>query len=210
MSVVLNDLVGRYPVLSVCWDSISEGTALIRESYANGGKLLIAGNGGSAADADHISGELLKGFGQKRPISGGLREQLGDDLADRLQGALPCIPLPVFNALLAAWNNDCDPAYNFAQLTLGLGKPGDVLLCISTSGNSRNIVLAAETGRKLGLRTIAMTGESGGKLLDMADICIRVPEKETFKVQELHLPIYHAMCLILEDAFFGGHADSLP
>ena len=158
---------------------------------------------GSAADADHISGELLKGFCSKRPLKPAARERLGEALAAELQDALPAIPLHSLGAINTAWLNDCNPYYGYAQLVWGLGREGDALLGISTSGNSKNVGFAMETARGKGLTTIGLSGADGGRLKTLADVCIRVPATETFKIQELHLPVYHAICLELEDIFFG-------
>lgn len=196
------ELLKRYPQLKVCKQDIEKAYNLLRATFNRGGKLLLCGNGGSAADADHISGELLKGFGHKRPLSQKWREKLGEELADNLQGALPAIPLPIFSALGSAYANDCNPEYVFAQLVWGLGTTSDVLLAISTSGNSKNVLRAVEVAKAKGIRTLALTGESGGKLRDLVDVCICAPETEVYKIQELHLPIYHALCFMLEDTFF--------
>ncbi len=163
----------------------------------------MCGNGGSAADCEHWSGEMLKGFEGDRPVDQGTRDILGDDLADRLQGSLPVIPLTGFVSLSSAYANDCHSAYIFAQLTLGLGRAGDVLVAISTSGNSENILYAARTARAMGLKIIGLTGESGGRLKEYCDICICVPADRTYQVQELHLPVYHTLSLMLENEFFS-------
>ena len=202
MNPHLARLIQRIPALEACAGDIQRGFEIMRDSLAAGGKLLICGNGGSGADAEHWAGELLKGFGQKRPIGGELREKLGPELAAQLQGALPVIPLTGFMGLSTAWQNDCDNDYIYAQLTLGLGRPGDVLIGLSTSGNSKNVALALETANKLGLHTIALTGEGGGKAAQLAQCGIRVPSRETYIIQEYHLPIYHALCLMLESEFF--------
>ena len=203
MNPRLEDLLTYYPRLESCGESIQKTFACLRDVYAAGGKLLICGNGGSAADADHISGELLKGFQSGRTLSPDLRERLGEGLADRLQGSLPAIPLTQFAALNTAYTNDVDAQYGYAQLTLGLGKPGDALLGISTSGNARNVLYAMRTARAAGLHTLGLSGESGGELREACDICIRVPSSETYRVQEYHLPIYHCLCLMIEDHFFA-------
>jgi len=171
-------------------------------SLAGGGKLLLCGNGGSGTDAEHWAGELLKGFASKRSIGGELLSQLGAELAAQLQGALPVIPLTGFLGLRTAWQNDCDPDYVYAQLVLAFGRPGDTLVGMSTSGNSKNVALALETASKLGLHTVALTGAGGGKAAELAQTSIRVPACETYLIQELHLPVYHTLCLMLEDAFF--------
>jgi D-sedoheptulose 7-phosphate isomerase len=172
-------------------------------SFRNEHKLLICGNGGSASDSGHIAGELLKNFCTKRKIDDGVRKIIGDDIADNLQGALPAISLPDMVAINTAYANDCNPHYCFAQLTYGLGKSEDTLLCISTSGNAKNVILAAIVAKTKGMNVIGLTGKTGGDLVQHCDVCIRAPESETFKVQELHLPIYHTLCLMLEQIFFG-------
>jgi D-sedoheptulose 7-phosphate isomerase len=150
-----------------------------------------------------MAAELLKGFLSSRPLGESDRALLDPPLADNLQGALPVIPLPAFGVFLTAFGNDCDPAYDYAQLIWGLGTRGDVLLAISTSGNSKNILNAVEAANAKGLRTIGLTGQSGGKLKDSAEVCIRAPSVRVDEVQECHLPIYHCLCLMLEDAFFA-------
>ncbi len=195
-------LLHNYPALQTCVDDIEAAFAVLRASYSDGGKLLLCGNGGSAADADHISGELLKGFQSRRPLPARERALLGDELADKLQGALPAIPLTAFSALGTAYTNDVDPQYIYAQLTLGLGRPGDVLLGISTSGNAVNVAHALRVARARGMHTLGLSGETGGAMLPLCDVCIRVPFRETYRIQEHHLPVYHVLCLLLEDHFF--------
>jgi D-sedoheptulose 7-phosphate isomerase len=202
MNSHLSNLLQRVPALAPCLDDIQNAYETMRASLAAGGKLLLCGNGGSGADAEHWAGELLKGFGSKRPIGGELLHRLGADLAGQLQGALPVIPLTGFLALRTAWQNDCHPDYVYAQLTLAFGRPGDTLVGISTSGNSRNVALALETAQKLGIKTVALTGQGGGKAAQLAQTCVRVPSCETYLIQEYHLPIYHTLCLMLEDEFF--------
>jgi D-sedoheptulose 7-phosphate isomerase len=198
----LETLIARYPQLTELKKEIESSFDILSYCYKNGGKLLLCGNGGSASDSDHIAGELLKGFRSRRKISGEQAECLGENLASKLQGSLPAIPLPALSAVNTAFINDCDPDYVYAQLTYGLGKEGDVLLAISTSGNSTNVVHAAEVAKAKGMKTISLTGRTGGKLKSLSDSCLNVPEDETFKIQELHLPIYHCLCLMLETAFF--------
>lgn len=198
----LDECIARYPQLKVCKEEIADSFKHLADMYSKGHKLLICGNGGSAADADHISGELLKGFGHPRTLQEEWAERLGEDLAMNLQGALPTIPLTVFNALGTAYNNDCNAKYTFAQLTWGLGVAGDTLLAISTSGNSDNVLLAVKVAKAKGMLTIGLTGKTGGKLKELVDICICAPATEVFKIQELHLPIYHTLCFMLEDKFF--------
>ena len=182
---------------------------LLEECYENHGKLLVAGNGGSAADAEHIVGELMKGFKMPRKLKINFAEklvaenqELGTVLAENLQGALPAIALDGHPALSTAYMNDCEPLLCFAQQVNGYGKVGDVFLGISTSGNSKNVLYAATTAHAKGLKVIGLTGAKESKLIDMSDVCIRVPQIETYMIQELHLPIYHCLCLMLEDKFF--------
>lgn len=203
-------LVNRYPVLNSVKDEIVEAYFLLVESYKNEGKLLIAGNGGSAADAEHIVGELMKGFKLPRKLNENFtdkliseNEELGTVLAESLQGALPAIALDGHPALSTAYMNDCEPLLCFAQQVNGYGKAGDVFLGISTSGNSKNILYAATTAHAKGMKVIGLTGAKDSKLTQMSDVCIKVPQTETYMIQELHLPVYHCLCLMLEDKFFG-------
>lgn len=205
----LDALVSRYPELNACKDSIAGAFSILEESYANHGKLLIAGNGGSAADAEHIVGELMKGFVKRRSLSEefvktlvATNAELGPVLGAALQGALPAIALDGHLALTTAYMNDCDPLLCFAQQVNGYAAAGDVFLGISTSGNSKNILYAATVAKAKGLKVIGLTGEKDSKLAAMSDVCIRAPQTETFKIQELHLPIYHCLCLMLEERFF--------
>lgn len=205
----IEELIERYPNLSVCEDSIRKATEILIDSYKKGGKLLVAGNGGSAADSDHITGELLKSFVKKRVPEKTLLDSIskidegtGSYLADKLQGSLPAIALTNNSALMTASLNDVDGNVMFAQQVMGLGNCGDVFFGISTSGNSKDIVYAAVVAKAKGLKAIALTGRDGGKIKDIADISIIVPEKETFKIQELHLPVYHALCLEIEEYFW--------
>lgn len=203
-------LVNRYPVLNSVKDEIVEAYFLLVESYKNEGKLLIAGNGGSAADAEHIVGELMKGFKLPRKLNENFtdkliseNEELGTVLAESLQGALPAIALDGHPALSTAYMNDCEPLLCFAQQVNGYGKARDVFLGISTSGNSKNILYAATTAHAKGMKVIGLTGAKDSKLTQMSDVCIKVPQTETYMIQELHLPVYHCLCLMLEDEFFG-------
>lgn len=204
-------LVERYPSLKQEKNDIIEAYLLLEECYENGGKLLVAGNGGSAADAEHIVGELMKGFKMSRKPENEFakkliaeNQELGEILAENLQGALPAIALDGHPALSTAYMNDCEPLLCFAQQVNGYGKAGDVFLGISTSGNSKNVLYAATTAHAKGLKVIGLTGEKNSKLEQMSDICIKVPQTETYMIQELHLPVYHCLCLMLEDKFFGG------
>lgn len=203
-------LIQRYPVLQDARESIAKAYSIMEQCYETGHKVLIAGNGGSAADAEHIVGELMKGFRMARRMDDTFREKLmsidperGGRLADSLQGALPAIALDGHFALSTAYLNDVDGLLCFAQQVYGYGQEGDVLVGISTSGNSKNIMYAATAAKALGMRVIGLTGAGGGLLADAADVTVRVPEKETFMIQELHLPVYHCLCLMLEEHFFG-------
>jgi D-sedoheptulose 7-phosphate isomerase len=199
----LKMLTDRLPELESCADDIAAAFALLRDCFRAGNKAMLCGNGGSAADCEHWSGEMLKGFEGDRPVSAAMRARLGDGLADKLQGALPVIPLPGFLSLSSAYANDCHSAYIFAQLTLALGSAGDVLVAISTSGNSENVLYAVETAQALDLKVLGLTGGSGGRLKDLCDVCITAPINKTYRIQELHLPIYHSLALMLEQEFFG-------
>lgn len=203
-------LVERYPSLESAKNDIVAAYLLLEESYKNGGKLLVAGNGGSAADAEHIVGELMKGFKLPRKPEADFAEklveenqELGSVLAENLQGALPAIALDGHPALSTAYMNDCEPLLCFAQQVNGYGKSGDVFLGISTSGNSKNVLYAATTAHAKGMKVIGLTGAKDSKLKDMSDVCIKAPQTETYMIQELHLPIYHCLCLMLEDKFFA-------
>ena len=207
---ILEDLIKRYPVLSSAKEDIAAAYEAMKECYDNGGKLLIAGNGGSCADADHIVGELMKEFKKRRPVNKELREQLvkadpaeGNALADKLGYSLMALSLSNQQTLNTAFSNDVDGDYIYAQQVLGYGRKGDVYLAISTSGNSRNVLHAVPVAKALGIRVVGLTGRTGGKLKGKADITICAPEDETYKVQELHLPIYHALCMMLEETYFN-------
>lgn len=203
MNPYLADLLARLPALAPLREDIERAFAVLREVFRADGRLLICGNGGSAADAEHIAGELLKGFARRRPLSGARAAALGD-LAPHLQGALPCIPLTGFLSLRTAWLNDCAPDYLYAQLVHALGRPGDALLGISTSGNAANVTHALRAARALGLRTLGLTGRNGGAMNEHCEVLLRAPADETYHVQELHTPLYHTLCRMLEDEFFPG------
>lgn len=205
-------LVQRYPVLQACAEDIEKAYRILEECYTHDGKLLIAGNGGSAADSEHIAGELMKRFKIPRPVPASFAQKLreadpvrGPELAKNLEQGLMTIPLVAHEALSTAYINDVDGLGVFAQQLYGFGRPGDVFLGISTSGNSRNVMSATVVARALGLKVIGLTGAKGGELASVADVAIRVPETETFMIQELHLPVYHCLCLMLEERFFGGN-----
>ena len=181
---------------------MAQAAQIIIESYRNGGKLLLCGNGGSAADCAHITGELVKGFLKKRPLDEVQKAAIGEPWADRLQKGFPAIDLTANSALISAVVNDIDGESAYAQQVLAYGKPGDVLIGISTSGNAENVFRAMKTAKALGITAIALTGEGGGRLRECCDLLLNVPETETYKIQELHLPLYHQLCIQIEEAFF--------
>ncbi|MBO5548286.1 MAG: SIS domain-containing protein [Prevotella sp.] len=206
----IQTLIDRYPKLIVCRETIQQAYDILKASYAQGRKLLVCGNGGSAADSEHIVGELMKEFKLKREVykdqadaMKSIDPELGAILAKHLQGALPAITLTGHSSLTTAFMNDSNPELIFAQQVNGYGKPNDVFLGISTSGNSRNVLFAAVAAKAKGLHVIGLTGQRDSRLKGLADICIQVPETETYKIQELHLPVYHCLCMMLEEHFFG-------
>lgn len=206
----IHTLTERHPALKCCEDSIAKAYFLMEKSYQSQHKLLVAGNGGSAADSEHIVGELMKGFKLPRPIGNefgqackDINMEMGTTIAEHLQGALPSIALTGHPGLSTAYMNDCAPELVFAQQMYGFGQPEDTFLAISTSGNSKNIIYAAIVAKAKGVKIIGLTGSKDSKLSALADVCIQVPETETYKIQELHLPVYHCLCLMLEDRFFG-------
>lgn len=203
-------LVKRYPILDKIKQNIIDAYFIMEECYENDGKLLVAGNGGSAADSEHIAGELMKRFKIPRPVSDEFAKKMilvdskrGAALAKNLEKSLMAIPLVAHEALTTAYINDVDGLGVFAQQLMGFGRKGDVFLGISTSGNSENIMNATVVARASGIKIIGLTGATGGELAKISDVAIQVPENETYMVQELHLPIYHCLCLMLEDRFFG-------
>lgn len=213
MHPVIRTLVARYPELGACADDLQRAFASIKDAFAGGGKLLVCGNGGSAADGEHLVGELMKGFASRRPVGEATRRALldavpddGAYLADQLQGALPAISLASHVALGTAIANDVAADMVFAQQVHGYGRAGDVLLAVSTSGDSLNVVRAVQVARAAGLATVGLTGASGGRLAALCDICVRAPYDSVIEVQERHLPLYHALSLMLEQEFFpaGG------
>ena len=204
-------LVKRYPILESVRSDIIDAYLVMEECYEHDGKLLIAGNGGSAADSEHIAGELMKRFKTPRPVTPEMAEKLksidpirGEDLARNLERGLMAIPLVAHEALSTAYINDVDGLGVFAQQLFGFGRSGDVFLGISTSGNSKNVMSATVVARALDIKVIGLTGAKGGELASVADVAVKVPEIETYMVQELHLPVYHCWCLMLEDRFFGN------
>lgn len=210
-NIFLEELISRYPQLLPVQGEILKAAECIISCYEQGGKLLVCGNGGSCSDSDHIVGELMKSFENKRPIGNPLKEELsafggerGNYLAEKLQSALPAISLTTHCALITAVANDTDANLIFAQQVVGYGNHGDVLIAISSSGNSQNIVDAIITAKAKGMIVIGLTGETGGKMKPYCDILINVPEHRTSFVQELHLPVYHTLCLMVENHFFGN------
>ncbi|MBQ8304176.1 MAG: SIS domain-containing protein [Clostridia bacterium] len=206
---MMKELLERYPSLTVCEQEIKLAAQTLITCYESNNKVLTCGNGGSCADADHIVGELMKGFLKKRPLSTTKKEKmkthfpdLDDDILNSLQEGLPAVSLCSLTALNTAFCNDVNPEFMYAQAVLGLGNVSDVLICLSTSGNSKNVCAAAKIAKAQGIFVIGMTGKNGGKLSAIADVCICVPESETFKVQELHLPVYHYLCATVENEFF--------
>lgn len=207
--VIMKDLITRYPVLKSCEEDVHRAYSLLISCYNEDKKVLIVGNGGSGADAGHIVGELMKGFMLKRKLSDDMRKRLmeinpemGPTIATKLQGAFPSIDLTAHSSLNTAFANDVDPNLIFAQQVLGYGKPGDIFWGISTSGNSKNILYGICVAKAIEMTTFAMTGKTGGKMRDLADISICVPAVSTPEVQELHLPVYHALCAMVEAHFF--------
>ncbi len=203
MSEILNELFKRYPCLDACREDIVKAYALFVGCYDNGGKILCCGNGGSAADCDHFVGELMKGFLKKRPLSDAEKTAFGDNfIADSLQKGLPAISLCAHSALMTAFENDAVPTLVFAQQVYAYAKEYDALLCFSTSGNSENVVYAAKAAKAAKIKVVSITGAKESKLSELSDICIRLPETETFKIQELTLPVYHCLAAMLEEKYF--------
>ena len=205
----MRSLLERYPALLPVRGDIEKALELLTETYRKGGKLLCCGNGGSASDCEHIVGELMKSFKLRRPLNPGFKEKLsqyGDEgaaLARTLEGALPAVSLCGHSALSTAYANDRDPYMVFAQQVNGYGNKGDALLILTTSGNSRNCLYAAYTAKAKDMQIISVTGEGGGRIAGLSDVCIALPERETYLVQELTLPVYHYICAKLEEAFFA-------
>ena len=197
---MLKELLERYPQLKECEEQIKSAMELIRDTYKNGGKVLVCGNGGSCSDSEHIVGELMKGFKSMRKVTD---ERIPEELRTGLQGALPAISLPSQTGILSAFINDVDPDMMYAQLVYGYATENDLLIGLSTSGNSKNVVNAARVAKAVGAKAMAMTGKKESKLSEICDVCIRVPETETYKIQELHLPVYHYLCAQIEYDIFG-------
>lgn len=210
MDLMLEELLTRYPTLESCRAEIEKAADMMLATYQNGGKILVCGNGGSCADSDHIVGELMKGFLLLRKMNdeqqATFRKALGEDaenLIEKLQCGIPAISLPAQSAVLSAFANDVDAELMYAQLVFGYAKEHDLLIGLSTSGNSKNVVAAAKVAKAMGIATLALTGERESMLSALCDCTVRVPETETFKVQELHLPVYHYLCATLEARLFG-------
>lgn len=206
-----NSLYERFPSLCECKDEIENMVLMMLDTYKRGGKILLCGNGGSCADCDHIVGELMKSFMYERKPSdefvAKLRDVFGEDtekVASCLQTGIPAISLPSQTAVLSAYLNDVEPEYVYAQLVYGYAKENDMLIGLSTSGNSKNVVNAVKVAKAMGIRTASITGVKESKLSSLCDVCVRVPETETYKVQELTLPVYHHLCASVEKTLFGG------
>ncbi len=206
---LLDELITRYPALSPCAGAIRSASDAIIAAYERGGKLLICGNGGSAADAEHIVGELMKGYLSARRLPADLAARLvatspeiGPALASKLQGSLPAVNLAAGISLPTAFANDVSAELSFAQAALGHGRKGDVLLGISTSGNAMNVRAALCVAKAVGITAVGLTGKGGGKMAPLCDILVAVPATRTFEVQELHLPVYHCICAMVEERFF--------
>jgi len=207
---ILDDLLQGNPPLTVCRQDIENAFLILQRAFDAGGKLLVCGNGGSAADSEHIVGELMKGFKLKRSLPKEQRDKLyaafaedGQYLAGYLQGALPAVSLVSQSALAYAFINDVAPDMVFAQQVFGYGRPGDVLFGLSTSGSARNVVNAVKVAKAFGLATVGLTGESGGDMCALCDVTVRAPASETYRIQECHLPMYHALCAMVEEEMFG-------
>lgn len=211
MNVLLNNLLERYPKLVWCKDSIESAGEIMVNTYKNGGKILVCGNGGSSSDAEHIVGELMKGFMSRRPMNEGeiqrfvdaLGEESAKPFINKLQGSLPAIALTAQSGILSAFANDVDADFVYAQLVYGYAKKEDLVIGISTSGNSKNVVNAIQTARALGVKSISLTGKKESLMSKISTVTIMAPETETYKVQELHLPVYHYLCSYVENNVFG-------
>lgn len=196
----MKELLERYPCLSVCREDIEKASRMICNTYKNGGKVLVCGNGGSAADSEHIVGELMKGFLKKREVTD---DRIPESLRKNMQGSLPAISLPSQCAVLSAFANDVDPDMMYAQLVYGYAEKNDLVIGISTSGNSKNVVNAVEVAKCMGIKTLSLTGEKESRLSELSDITVIVPETQTYRVQELHLPVYHYLCAYVENFMFS-------
>lgn len=201
--MIFNELFERYPCLERCKNDIRRAYELFCNCYDADGKILCCGNGGSAADCDHFVGELMKGFLKKRPLSNKEKELFDDEyVANNLQSGLPAISLCAHSALMTAFENDVAPSLVFAQQVYAYAKDNDVLFSFSTSGNSENVVYAVKAAKAAKIKTVSVTGEKESELSRLSDVCIRLPEAETFKVQELTLPVYHCLAAMVEKHYF--------
>lgn len=205
----IDEFFGRHADLLPLQETVLQACNMLISAFQNGNKLLLCGNGGSCADCDHIAGEFLKGFLLKRPVNEELKNKMaeqygetGKDVADKLQQGLPTISLNTHSAAISAFENDVDPELIYAQQVLAYGKPGDVLIGISTSGNAKNVASAVMTANALGLHTIGLTGKDGGKLAQFAEIPLIMPQCETYRIQEDHLAVYHLLCAVVESELF--------
>lgn len=196
---MLKELLKNYPKLTECQQAITDAKEIIIQCYEKKGKLLLCGNGGSSADCDHIVGELMKGFLLKRKVED---ERIPENIRRYLQYSLPAISLSAQTASVSAFINDVEPSAVYAQMLYGYAQANDVFVGLSTSGNSSNVVNAAIVAKSLGLKTVALTGKNGGALAEICDVTVTVPETETYKAQELHLPVYHYICAEVEKHFF--------
>lgn len=196
----MNELSERYPQLKECEKDIENALGIMIDTYKKGGKILVCGNGGSASDSEHIVGELMKGFVKKRKVCD---ERIPSEMRENLQGSLPAISLPSQSAILSAFINDVDPDMMYAQLVYGYANENDLLIGISTSGNSKNVVNAVKVAKAVGIKTISLTGMRDSKMSELSDVTVKVPEVETYKIQELHLPVYHYLCAKTEEYFFS-------
>lgn len=206
---IIENLIRRYPSLATCRHEVGKAGETWVECYQNEGKLLVCGNGGSASDSDHIVGELMKSFSKKRPVTPEFKKNLlegsgerGAILASKLERGLAAISLNAHGGLISAISNDIGGDFIFAQQVLGYGRKNDVLLAISTSGNSVNVVDACITAKAMGMKVVGLLGETGGKIKSLCDVAVCVPATDTAAVQEFHLPIYHALCIMVEETFF--------
>ena len=199
----INELILNHPNLEALENEVRNAAQSITECFTSGAKLLLCGNGGSCADCEHIAGEMVKQFAKDSPLSPELATRLGPELASELHGGLPALSLPSMIGFHTAFNNDDNPEFGFAQQVIAFGKPDDILLGISTSGNSKNVINAIKTANVLGLKTIGLTGADGGRLSEIANISINAPAGNVARIQELHLPIYHAICAFVEDQIFS-------
>ncbi len=207
---MLNSLLSRYPQLKDCRGDILTAEKMMLDTYHAGGKILVCGNGGSCADSDHMVGELMKGFLLKRRMDDETAKRFKDTLTDEadrlietLQQGIPAISIPAQSAVLSAFANDVDAELVYAQLVFGYARKEDLLIALSTSGNSANVVAAAKVAKAMGAKTLALTGAKDSKLSALCDCTVKVPEIETYKIQELHLPVYHYLCASVEDRLFG-------